>query len=95
MGKQYKLTRSYWKVISGTFAALLDSRPEFAVEYADKMTVTIGSQLGSYEVTALLGKGGFGEVYRAKDKKLKREVAIKILPDELSTNHDRLNRFST
>src|SRR5215469_15725783 len=57
------------------------------------MSVTIGSQLGSYEITALLGKGGFGEVYRAKDKKLKREVAIKILPDEYSSNHDRLTRF--
>src|SRR5215471_10411598 len=58
-----------------------------------KMAVTIGSQLGSYEITALLGKGGFGEVYRAKDKKLKREVAIKILPDEFSSNPDRLTRF--
>src|SRR6516225_3419720 len=57
------------------------------------MAVTIGSQLGSYEITALLGKGGFGEVYRAKDKKLKRDVAIKILPDEFSTDHDRLTRF--
>jgi serine/threonine-protein kinase len=53
------------------------------------MAVTIGSQLGSYEITALLGKGGFGEVYRAKDKQLKREVAIEILPDEFSSNHDR------
>src|SRR5215813_12487656 len=57
------------------------------------MAVTIGTNLGSYEITALLGKGGFGEVYRAKDKKLKREVAIKILPDEFATNHDRLTRF--
>jgi serine/threonine protein kinase len=57
------------------------------------LAVTIGSQLGSYEIMALLGKGGFGEVYRAKDKKLKREVAIKILPDEFSTNHDRATRF--
>src|SRR5215813_11113610 len=57
------------------------------------MAVTIGTNLGSYEITALLGKGGFGEVYRAKDKKLKREVAIKILPDEFSKDHDRLTRF--
>ena len=58
------------------------------------MAVTIGSQLGSYEITALLGKGGFGEVYRAKDKKLKREVAIKILPDEFysTTNFDTFVR---
>src|SRR5262252_1157147 len=57
------------------------------------MSITIGSVLGSYEITVFLGKGGFGEVYRARDKKLKREVAIKILPDEFSTDHDRLTRF--
>src|ERR1043166_6127972 len=57
------------------------------------MAVTIGTILASYEVTALLGKGGFGEVYRAKDKKLKREVAIKILPAEFSRDADRVSRF--
>src|SRR5262245_39926430 len=46
--------------------------------------MTIGTQLGSYELTALLGKGGMGEVYRARDRKLKRDVAIKILPEEFS-----------
>jgi serine/threonine protein kinase/Tol biopolymer transport system component len=71
----------------------MDSTRSFEIKYAPKMTVTIGSVLGSYEVTELLGKGGFGEVYRAKDKKLKRDVAIKILPDEFSTDHDRLARF--
>jgi serine/threonine protein kinase len=57
------------------------------------MPITIGTKLGSYEITALLGKGGMGEVYRAKDPKLKREVAIKILPDEFSRNPDRVSRF--
>jgi serine/threonine protein kinase len=71
----------------------MDSPPTFDIDLRRKMSVTIGSQLGSYEITALLGKGGFGEVYRAKDKKLKREVAIKILPDEFSSDHDRLTRF--
>ena len=57
------------------------------------MALTIGTQLGSHEITALLGKGGMGEVYRARDLKLKREVAIKILPDEFSSDSDRVNRF--
>src|SRR2546430_15376080 len=57
------------------------------------MAITIGIQLVSYEITALLGKGGMGEVYRARDKKLKREVAIKILPDEFSRDPDRVSRF--
>jgi eukaryotic-like serine/threonine-protein kinase len=57
------------------------------------MSVPIGTQLGSHEITALLGKGGMGEVYRARDSKLKREVAIKILPDEFSGDTDRVGRF--
>src|SRR5438552_8858682 len=57
------------------------------------MAMTIGTRLGSYEITALLGKGGMGEVYRAHDTRLKRDVAIKILPEEFSRDHDRLSRF--
>jgi eukaryotic-like serine/threonine-protein kinase len=57
------------------------------------MPLTIGTQLGCHEITALLGKGGMGEVYRARDTKLKREVAIKILPDEFSRDPDRVSRF--
>jgi serine/threonine-protein kinase len=55
--------------------------------------IGIGTQLGSHEITALLGKGGMGEVYRARDTKLKREVAIKFLPEEFSTDYDRASRF--
>src|SRR5919201_5597510 len=57
------------------------------------MALTIGTQLGLHEITALLGKGGMGEVYRARDLKLKRDVAIKILPDEFSLDMDRVGRF--
>jgi eukaryotic-like serine/threonine-protein kinase len=57
------------------------------------MSAGIGSKLGLYEITALLGKGGMGEVYRGRDTKLKRDVAIKILPDEFSRDPDRVGRF--
>ena len=53
----------------------------------------IGQRLGSYEITAKLGEGGMGAVYRATDTKLDREVAIKILPDAWARDPDRLARF--
>jgi eukaryotic-like serine/threonine-protein kinase len=59
------------------------------------MSLQIGQRLGSYEITALLGKGGMGEVYRARDIKLKREVAIKILPDEFLSRCDSGEPVST
>jgi eukaryotic-like serine/threonine-protein kinase len=57
------------------------------------MSLQVGQQLGSYEIASLIGKGGMGEVYRAKDTKLKRDVAIKILPVEFSRDTDRVSRF--
>src|SRR5262245_38053561 len=57
------------------------------------MPIAIGMQLGWHEITALLGKGGMGEVYRARDTKLKRDIAIKILPDQFSRDADRVIRF--
>ena len=57
------------------------------------MSLTPGTRLGVYEVTAQIGEGGMGQVYRATDTKLKRQVAIKILPPSLAADSDRLARF--
>ncbi len=57
------------------------------------MSLTSGRRLGPYEIVALLGAGGMGEVYRAKDSRLGREVAIKVLPEHLGANPERMARF--
>ena len=57
------------------------------------MALVTGSRLGAYEIISPLGSGGMGEVYRARDTRLKREVAIKVLPDEFSQDAERLARF--
>jgi Tol biopolymer transport system component len=57
------------------------------------MPLTAGSRLGPYEVVAAIGAGGMGEVYRARDTKLDRDVALKILPDAFASDPDRLARF--
>lgn len=58
-----------------------------------RVTLTPGSRIGRFEILGLVGAGGMGEVYRARDPELEREVAIKVLPAELAQDSDRLRRF--
>src|SRR5215831_20789776 len=55
--------------------------------------ISIGARLGAYQITSLLGQGGMGEVYRATDTKLNRDVALKFLPAQFTSDPDRLERF--
>src|SRR5688572_23519431 len=57
------------------------------------MALNVGTRLGPYEVLAPLGVGGMGEVYRARDTKLGRDVALKVIPDTFALDADRLARF--
>ena len=58
------------------------------------MPLSTGARLGPYEILAALGAGGMGEVYRARDTRLGRDVAIKVLPADLATDTERLTRFT-
>ena len=57
------------------------------------MTFAPGARLGQYEIVAPLGAGGMGEVYRAVDTRLKRQVAVKVLPASVASDPERLARF--
>src|SRR5688500_10888748 len=57
------------------------------------MALAAGTRLGHYEIIASIGAGGMGEVYRARDTKLNRDVAIKVLPESFASDLDRLARF--
>lgn len=58
------------------------------------MALSPGTRLGPYEILALIGTGGMGEVYRAHDGKLKRDVALKVLPEAVANDPERLARFA-
>jgi serine/threonine protein kinase len=57
------------------------------------MPLTAGARLGPYDIVSLIGAGGMGEVYRARDTRLARDVALKVLPESFSADADRLRRF--
>ena len=57
------------------------------------MSLSASDKLGPYEILGLIGKGGMGEVYRARDPKLKRDIAIKVLPEAFARDHERMARF--
>src|ERR1700690_815818 len=57
------------------------------------MSLSASDKLGPYDILGLIGKGGMGEVYRARDPKLKRDVAIKVLPEVFARDHERMARF--
>ena len=61
--------------------------------YPGRMSITTGTKLGPYEILSPAGAGGMGEVYRARDTRLDREVAVKVLPAHLSENSDFRQRF--
>ena len=57
------------------------------------MTIAAGTRVGPYEITAPLGQGGMGEVYKARDTRLRRDVAIKVLPPLFASDPERMARF--
>ena len=57
------------------------------------MRITIGTRLGPYEIVSRVGAGGMGEVWRARDSRIARDVAIKVLPESFAASDDRLRRF--
>src|SRR6266567_1183417 len=79
--------------VESLLASSDEARSGFLPSSAVRVMLTKGTRLGDYEVQSLLGFGGMGEVYRARDRRLDREVAIKVLPSFLSSDPERLRRF--
>src|SRR6266478_6455998 len=79
--------------LAGSFLAAGAMKDAAKMLVEDKSLSLDGKELGHYHVLSLLGAGGMGEVYLAEDTRLKRKVALKLLPAELTANRDRLRRF--
>ena len=85
------VARIYSRVRLPRLQMSVDSPPDY--NDAQRMGLTSGTKLGPYEIQSPLGAGGMGEVYRARDTRLDRTVAIKILPAHLSSNPEAKQRF--
>jgi serine/threonine protein kinase len=70
------------------------SWPASRILHDNRVALTPGARLGPYDIVAQIGEGGMGQVYRAHDTKLNRDVALKVLPDAFANDSDRLARFT-
>src|SRR5262252_6051261 len=91
-GADEELRRELESLLARQHGTVLLDGPA-ATQPAVMQLLTVGSQLGVFRIDSLLGVGGMGEVYRADDTKLNRDVAIKILPAVFANEPDRLARF--
>src|SRR5581483_2561359 len=83
-----ELRREVQSFLMQTTGSFLESGPVSGIH-----TLSPGTRLGNFELLELIGRGGMGEVYRARDLRLKRDVAIKVLPVALARDPDRISRF--
>ena len=85
--------QSLRREVESLLAADDEARTSFLESPPPRLQVPKGARLGDYEIQSLLGAGGMGEVYRARDLRLRRDVAVKVLPSFFSSDKERLRRF--